>query len=72
MAVLALVTVALLGLLLVNRFQLRQQQTSYNDLSRQYSVLSQAYDELEAFQQLSTGTDLPGMSVTIQSSPEND
>ena len=72
MAVLALVTVALLGWLLVNRFQLRQQQTSYNDLSRQYSALSQAYDELEAFQQLSTGTDLPGMSDAPQSAKGNE
>lgn len=72
MAVLALVTAVLLGMLMINRFQLRQQQTSYNDLSRQYSVLSQAYDELEAFQQLSTGTDLPGTSVTGQGNPENE
>lgn len=47
MAVLALVIAALLGLLLVNRFQLRRQLTSYNDLSRQYSALSGEYDGLK-------------------------
>ncbi|MGN0762345.1 MAG: hypothetical protein ACI4MK_03110 [Aristaeellaceae bacterium] len=72
MAVLALVMAALLGLLLGHRFQLRRQRASSNDLSRQYSALSQAYDELEALQQLSTGTDLPGTSVTIQGNPENE
>ena len=47
MAVLALVTAALLGLLLVNRFQLRRQLASYNDLSQQYSALSEAHDVLK-------------------------
>ena len=47
MAVLALVIAALLGLLLVNHFQLRRQLTSYNDLSRQYSALSGEYDGLK-------------------------
>lgn len=48
MAVLALVTAALLGLLLVNRFQLRRQLASYNALSQQYSALSGAHDEQKA------------------------
>ena len=48
MAVLALVTAALLGLLLVNRFQLRRQLASYNDLSQQYSALSEAHEEQKA------------------------
>ena len=48
MAVLALVIAALLGLLLVNRFQLRRQLASYNDLSQQYSALSGAHDEQKA------------------------
>lgn len=47
MAVLALVIAALLGLLLVNRFQLRRQLASYNDLSQQYSALSVDYDGLK-------------------------
>ena len=48
MAVLALVIAALLGLLLVNRFQLRRQLASYNDLSQQYSALSEAHEEQKA------------------------
>ena len=48
MAVLALVIAALLGLLLVNRFQLRRQLASYNDLSQQYSALSGAHEEQKA------------------------
>ena len=48
MAVLALATAALLGLLLVNRFQLRRQLASYNDLSQQYSALSEAHEEQKA------------------------
>ena len=47
MVVLALVIAALLGLLLVNRFQIRRQRTAYNDLSQQYSALSGAYDGLK-------------------------
>ena len=47
MAVLALVIAALLGLMLVNRFQLRRQLASYNDLSQQYSALSEAHDVLK-------------------------
>ena len=47
MAVLALVIAALLGLLLVNRFQIWRQRTAYNDLSQQYSALSGAYDGLK-------------------------
>ena len=46
--VLALVMAALLGMLLVNRFQLRRQKASYNDLSQQYSALSGAYEEQKA------------------------
>ena len=48
MVVLALVMAALLGMLLVNRFQLRRQKASYNDLSQQYSALSGAYEEQKA------------------------
>ena len=48
MAVLALVIAALLGLLLVNRFELRRQLASYNDLSQQYSALSEAHEEQKA------------------------
>ena len=48
MAVLALVIAALLGLMLVNRFQLRRQLASYNDLSQQYSALSEAHEEQKA------------------------
>ena len=48
MVVLALVMAALLGMLLVNRFQLRRQKSSYNDLSQQYSALSEAHDEQKA------------------------
>lgn len=48
MAVLALVITALLGLMLVNRFQLRRQLASYNDLSQQYSALSEAHEEQKA------------------------
>ena len=47
-AVLGLVMAALLGMLLVNRFQLRRQRASYNDLFQQYSMLSGAYDEQKA------------------------
>ena len=48
MAVLALVIAALLGLMLVNRFQLQRQLASYNDLSQQYSALSEAHEEQKA------------------------
>ena len=47
MAVLALVIVLLLGVLLVNQLTSMRQRAAFDDLTQQYSTLSDAYYELE-------------------------
>ena len=47
MAVLALVTVLLLGVLLVNHLTSMRQRAAFDDLTQQYSTLSGAHDVLK-------------------------
>ena len=68
MAVLALVMVALLGLLLSCHFLFRRQQAAYHGLPLQDSAISQAYDAQGSAQ----SAEPPGVSVMTPSNLENE